>query len=519
MVGRNTVRRTAAGRERARPDGAKASESMTPAAVSSSVEQLLALQSTAGNAAVSRALLQREMTEEQAAEKVKGLSLVTAGGGGTPITTDSHRTHFLRAGRDFFGSYDATISWFSAIRAAAVPGGIFLHDSAAKRLEAVNAAMGKDMPGRGGGFQLRAEFTAATHYSRLSHHTLGLAVDYDPKDMVKIGSPRTETNPAGRPVETSHTSDFLQVVTGEQSHADLTDSNRRALIKQMGDTTAAGGDLGKVKGADQLLSNITSETDRMAQASAAFQKSLGEQRDKFLALRDRYLAAKNPGEKKQVMEEVPAAVQPWVDALGNAEQSLRGTATAAGLDPDKLPSEAVVNGKVAAKRKTAQQATDMGLRYKPAAAGEEEKPLTADDRKILEGWEKELGLGGKETPILRCAYVAAVSDAHAHNLAAVAGADVKLKRYAELKKMLVSDPVWLFGTSKGKRESNPSLAQMVESGFFTPGKPGPGADDAGNFDAKFIQEMAKHGFDVGFAWGGAATDSMHFELVTDKLMN
>ena len=101
----------------------------------------------------------------------------------------------------------------------------------------------------------------------------------------------------------------------------------------------------------------------------------------------------------------------------------------------------------------------------------------------------------------------------------VAGADVKLKRYAELKKMLVSDPVWLFGTSKGKKESNPSLAQMIESGFFNPGKPGPGADDGGNFDAKFIQEMAKHGFDAGLAWGGAATDSMHFELVTDKLMN
>ena len=512
MVGRNSVRRPAERPELRTVPGAREPTS------SPSVQQLLALQRAAGNAAVSRALLQREMTEEQAAEKVKGLTTVTAGGGGVPITTDSHRSHFLRAGKDFFGSYDATIGWFSSIRAAAVPGGIFLHDSAAKRLEAVNAAMGKEMPGRGGGFQLRAEFTANTHYSRLSHHTLGLAVDYDPKDMVKIGSPRTEVNAAGNTVETSHNSDFLQAVTGEQSHADLTDANRRALIKQMGDTTAAGGELGKVKGADQLLANITSETDRMASASAAFQKSLGDQRDKFLALRDRYLAAKNPGEKKQVMEEVPAAVQPWVDALGNAEQSLRGTATAAGLDPDKLPSEAVLNGRVAAKRKTAQAATDMGLRYKPAE-GEEPKPLTDKDRAVLEGWEKELGLGGTETPLLRCAYVAAVSDAHARNLATVAGADVKLKRYAELKKMLVSDPVWLFGTSKGKKESNPSLAQMVESGFFNPGKPGPGTDDGGNFDAKFIQEMAKHGFDVGFAWGGAATDSMHFELVTDKLMN
>jgi hypothetical protein len=467
---------------------------------------------------VTRALLQREMTEEQATAKVKDLKMVCAGGGHTPITTDSHRSHFLRAGKEFFGSYDETISWFSAIREArGVPGGIYLHDSAAKRLEAVNAAMGKEMPARGGGFQLRAQFTPDTHFSRLSHHTLGLAVDYDTKDMVKIGSPRKEMT-GGREVETSHTSDFLQAVTGEQSHADLTDVNRRALIKQMGDTTAAGGDLGKVKGADQLLANITSETERMADASAAFQKSLGDQRDKFLALRDRYLAAKNPADKKQVMEEVPAAVQPWVDALGNAEQSLRGTATAAGLDPDKLPPEDVIKGKVTAKRRTAQAATEMGLRYKPAE-GADEKPLADKDRVVLEGWEKELNLGGTETPLVRCAYVAAANDGQARNLATVAGADVKLKHYAELKKMLVSDPVWLFGTSKNKQDSNPSLAQMVESGFFTPGKPGPGADDAGNFDAKFIQEMAKHGFDMGFAWGGASTDSMHFELVTDKLMN
>jgi hypothetical protein len=64
----------------------------------------------------------------------------------------------------------------------------------------------------------------------------------------------------------------------------------------------------------------------------------------------------------------------------------------------------------------------------------------------------------------------------------------------------------------------PSMGQLVESGFYTPGKPGAGPRDVGNFDAKFIQEMAKHGFDAGVAWGGPYTDSMHFELVTAKLV-
>jgi hypothetical protein len=489
-------------------------------AAPAAADRLLALQRTAGNAAVARALLQRELTEEQAAEKVKKLTTVVAGGGGVPITTDSQRSHFLRAGKEFFGTYEGTIDWFAAIRPAAVPGGIFLHDSAAKRLEAVNAAMGGDMPKRGGGFQLRGEFTESTHFSRLSHHTLGLAVDYDVTDMVRIGSARKEVTADGKTVETTHTADFLQAVTGSPSHADLTDGNRRALIKQMGDTTAAGGDAGKVKGADQLLANIESETDRMAQASAAFQKSLGDQRDKFLELRDQYHATKSPAEKKKVMEAVPAVVKPWLDALENATQSLRSAATSARLDPDKLPSGDAVKAQAAAKAKTAQAATDMGLRYK-VADGAEEKPLTDKDRAVLEAWEKELQLPGlgAEKPIMRCAYVAMVADALSRNLAAVAGADVRLKHYADLKKMLVSDPAFLFGTSTAKKADTPSLAQMVESGFFTPGKPGQATDDQGNFDAKFIQEMAKHGFDAGFAWGGAVTDSMHFELVTAKLVN
>ena len=500
--------------ERARGRDAAEPAPAAPAAVA----QVLALQRAAGNAAVARALLQREMTEEQAAAKVKTLTTVVQGGGGVPITTDAQRGHFLRAGKEFFGSYDETINWFSAIREAGVPGGIFLHESAAKRLEAVKAAMGTDMPKKGGGFQLRGEFTEKTHFSRLSHHTLGLAVDYDVTDMVRIGSARKEPNAAGDPVETTHTADFLQAVTGSPSHAELTDGNRRALIKQMGDTTAAGGDPGKVKGADQLLENITSETDRMAQASADFQKSLGDQRDKFLELRNQYVATKNPAEKKKIMEAVPAVVKPWLEAVENADKSLRATATAAGLDPDKLPSGDAVKAQAAARLKTAKAATDMGLRYK-AAEGEEEKPLSDKDRSVLEAWEKEFKLPGTGTTLLRCGYVAMVADALSRNLAAVAGADVRLKHYADLKKMLVSDPAFLFGTSTTKKADTPSLAQMVESGFFTPGKPGQAPDDAGNFDAKFIQEMAKHGFDAGFAWGGAVTDSMHFELVTAKLVN
>ena len=60
---------------------------------------------------------------------------------------------------------------------------------------------------------------------------------------------------------------------------------------------------------------------------------------------------------------------------------------------------------------------------------------------------------GHDAPAL--GYVAMVADALARNLAAVAGADVRLKHYADLKKMLVSDPAFLFGTSTAKTGRHP----------------------------------------------------------------
>ena len=478
----------------------------------------VALQRSAGNAAIARRLLQRApLTEAEAIEKTKKLpGPVQTGNGRCALQNDAQRGHFLRAGQAFFGSYEDTIKWFSEIRNVVVPGGVMLHESAAKRLEAVKAAMGADMPNGGGGFQLRSYFDANSSFSRRNGHTLGLAVDYDAFNMVRIGSHRKEPDKDGKPVETSHNADFLKAVTGQVPHEEVGDAGRRNVIKNMGDATAAGNDPAKVKGGEQLLTGIASETDRLAQASAGFQQSLGKHRDKFLELRKRYhAAAGKPKEQKAVMEEVPAVVQPWQDALANTIKGEKDNATAARLDPEKIPPEETVRVMAATKQRMAQAANDMGLRYK-VAEGEEEQPLTDKDRPVLEGWEKDLKLPGEGTTLLRCAYVAASADALGRNLAAVAGADGRLKRLADLQKMLVSDPVFLFGGSANKVEDTPSLAQMVESGFFTPGSPSKG-DGAGKFDAKFIQVMAKHGFDSGAAWGGPYTDSMHFELVTDKM--
>ena len=54
------------------------------------------------------------------------------------------------------------------------------------------------------------------------------------------------------------------------------------------------------------------------------------------------------------------------------------------------------------------------------------------------------------------------------------------------------------------------MAQLLERGYFNPHDPVAGRE---HFNAEFLVALARHGFDLGFAWGGESTDSMHMELV------
>ncbi len=91
----------------------------------------------------------------------------------------------------------------------------------------------------------------------------------------------------------------------------------------------------------------------------------------------------------------------------------------------------------------------------------------------------------------------------------------RLKQLAELKTRLTTDAAFLFGyTAKTRSTATAARAAGRVRLLLARDSPARGADDRGDYDAKFIQEMADHGFDTGTAWSGAFTDSMHFELVT-----
>jgi hypothetical protein len=500
-------------REHAEPERAGGVPPRPTAGPAPAYEQVLALQRGAGNAAVARALLARQEKPADAdaaalAEVDKLPGHVLSGGGVKPLGSKEEKEHFVRAGREFFGDDAGTFGWFRSVRAAKVPGGILLHDSAATRLEAVAATMGTEMPGGGGGFQFRGTFSAATKYSRKSHHTLGLAVDYDANDMVRLGR--------------KHTADLIEAVTGNVPHADLTDKNRRQVIHQMGEATEAGKDPTASAGGAEVVGKIATETTRLGQASADFQASLGKSRDDFLALRKEYFAAKTPADKKAVMDKVPAVVKPWSDAVDKQCTTLDAAATAAGFDPAKLPDQATVQVKLDERKAIALSAAQLRTRLTPKE-GAPPPELAKKDADALAKWEQTLKLTPQPDapPTQRAEAAATAARTSAEQLEPLLTVKAHRQRLEELKKMLTGDATFLFGGGPGKVADTPSMAQLVESGFFTPGTPNAkgGPDDRGNFGSKFIQEMAKHGFDAGFAWGGEDTDSMHFELVTPKLMN
>jgi len=211
------------------------------------------------------------------------------------------------------------------------------------------------------------------------------------------------------------------------------------------------------------------------------------------------------------MAKVPDAIEPWLTAIEKTAQKLRAEATSAGLDPDKLDPGAIRKrvGELEAIQKAAVKLRDV-------YTDDPTQTISAKDEPKVAGWEAKTGTPTDATQggYARLDVVAKMAAGTSGQLADLVGAGPRLKQLSELKTRLTTDAAFLFGYSKGKVDSDPPLAQLVESGFFSPGTPGAGADDRGNFNAKFIQEMARHGFDTGTAWSGGYTDSMHFELVT-----
>ncbi|WP_258725050.1 hypothetical protein [Cellulomonas sp. NS3] len=511
---------------------------------------LVHLQRQAGNRAVAAAVarlhtgagapvVQRELSDDEALEATRSLPapVQSGNGGGAPLADDAHRREFLRAGREWFGSHDATIAHFRAIRATAAPGSPQLHPDAAARLEAAAAEVGGRVPASSTAFALRSRFTAATHLGGASMHTLGYAIDYDAYNMPRIG--RTET------------AELVATVMGAPSNLRLGEySARRGVIERTGDATASAAaaaaaapapatpdgaaaaapaptDAGPAAAgpaatpADPasaaLLARIPVESARLSATSTGFQGSLGGQGAAFLELRTRYFEAA-PADRPAILAQVPAVIAPWTTAITTAEQAIGTAAQAAGLTAATIPAARALSTEVtrlqAIPREVARQRRPRGAGPEPVAA-----ELTR-----LAGLERTAGVDPAAPPPPtydeRTARVVAAAAARVTLLEPLVGARERLARLTSLRGLL-GRADFLFGAANRPRGgarpgtdrvvSSPSMAQLLEHGFYTTGT---GQD--GHVSVDFLVALARHGFDIGGAWGGESTDSMHMELVVHR---
>ncbi|WP_163511132.1 hypothetical protein [Fodinicola acaciae] len=472
---------------------------------------LLRLQRAAGNAAtaalLAKPVIQRDLDDEAALAAVGTLPAhVLSGGGGHALSSDAERREFLRAGKEWFGSYEATLEHFRGIEQTTAPGQPYMHRNAKERLEAAIATLSGPAPTTTVAFSFRNQFTAKTKYSSGSMHTIGYAIDYDAYNMVRVGS--------------NATAELLRLAGGNgPANAQLgAYETRRPLLEKAGDATAAGEEPSPE--ANAMFDQIRSESQRLSESSQAFQASLGSARDEFLELRTRYFETRDPAEKATILAKIPALIKPWTEAISAEEQRVRDLAAAAGLDPAALPDKKTMPARIAAVQRAKTEAT-AALK---AAKGVEPKENAAVWRKLA-GWEKTLGLDGAGTFAERAGKVVAEAPLRVAVLTPLLGGHEILANLTTLRGRL-ADPHFLFGNPKPQKKpkrgqtparpttdrvvSDPSAAQLLESGYFSPKDPARGHEQ---FNAEFMVAMARHGFDLGMAWTGETTDSMHFELI------
>ncbi|MEQ0557956.1 hypothetical protein ABJI51_02650 [Amycolatopsis sp. NEAU-NG30] len=464
---------------------------------------LLRLQRLAGNAATTRLVtVQRDLDDQAALAAVDGLPPhVLSGNGGVPLATQAAKQEFLRAGREWFGSHEATLAHFQGIEQSTAPGHPFLHRTAKARLEAAIASLGGPGPSSTVAFSFRKAFTPDTHYTPASMHTLGYAIDYDATNMPRIGR--------------GETAELLRLTGGGPSNAELGEySARRAVISATGNATAAGE--APPAEAAALMDRIRAESQRLAASSQAFQASLGAARDQFLELRTRYFEAATPEEKAAVLAQVPALIGPWTTAITTEENRLTALAAAAGLDPAALPAKAQLTARIArieAAAREAGRAVAQARGREPDARSRLWTRLTA--------WESLVQTSPEGTFGERVTRVTERAQTLLGGLRPLVGAKETLAKLTSLRAKL-SDPAFLFGRAKRKKgerpttatvADTPSMAQLLERGYFNPRDPAAGRE---HFNAEFLVALAQHGFDLGVAWGGESTDSMHMELVVPR---
>jgi hypothetical protein len=486
--------------------------------------------------------LKRRLTEEQ----VKGKKIKPWGGGGKKKLslgmkageqyTFSEgqmwaRLDFVATMSGSLGSVSRVLEHFGAIEQAQVPGTVWLHKSAARRLEATCKAFGEDkFPPSYVAMQLRGRHQER-HGRGMLMHPVGYAIDYYPYDTPMLTDDDLHT--------------LLGAVGEGPTHMKLTNergkelghSARDAIVRKLGQETVRGVEASKRDPAGQkLLAQVDQAYANMVGTSERFQGALAD----------------TPTQRKKILKELKELRSKYNSDVKPLEADVRKAEAA----------EAAALRAIARAEKKANKASDRWRRaervrwdipswdpkYKKAldrAYKREEKAYRAYSKARFElAVAKELYKGsytvnyreGKYWERIyaqrRLAQAAAPITKELKILLApiLAKLDKKIvearKRKDEadivalegVKTRLTSDFEFVFGAVV-KDTRDPGVLQLLERGFARQDKPSPPGtrpeDIKRVFNSSFIKMMMEYGFEPGAAWRGS-TDTMHFNFVEGK---
>jgi hypothetical protein len=537
--------------------------------------EAFALQRTIGNAATtallrgSASFLQRDPapTTDPAAAPVQTEPEVDYNQYVAQIPPIAMGSHFSPAqakwmfegGKEYFGSYEATVAHFKGIENSSI--GVPVHREMKSRIEAVAAAVkapipggpgpngetlpdmpGGEMPLPQGGFQHRIHSpvnidkktnkpekdkngkavvgTERFDINSLWMHDLGFALDYDATNLPML----------------QNASALIAAVTGAKPSMTVTNagedpySARRARIENLRRNTEDPS-VPLSEDAKKMLQRIPQEFARLVALSKQMQGSLGANTDAFLDLRRQYFEAlalsRKPKGKGQeeglaklatIVGSLHDVVKPWTDRFDAEQSSLDGLVTAAApLKFKTIPDDGTLRAKAQQFDAMATQAEKLKMAYatKDLVTG------SADDKKLT-AWESKLEVVGGEGQGVaeRVAKIVTASRENSQLAQSLLGYQSRSKNLHKAREHFTSfdDPklrdttlVHLFGQpgrngTTAPSAVDPSAAQLIDTGFVN--------DKV--VKARFLVELARHGFDMGVAWGGESTDTMHMELVVGK---
>ncbi|MBX5481375.1 MAG: hypothetical protein IRZ16_05950, partial [Myxococcaceae bacterium] len=477
------------------------------------------------------------------------------------IQSTADRKQFLTRMSLYLGPHPAAENHFAQIRKVRIAGDHWLHDLAATRLEQVDAAMKAKqhpMPVTGVTFGLRGLWKGPVASKGKMVHAVGFALDYRAVTNPHITDPRIVD------LQSIYVRDAMRIDVGAMRE-------RHRIISAMGRGEAKPEEIRNFDARfhSEYVAAVGGSEAMKSALPSALVSTLQEQRARYeeILAQERHLAALSRHRKlseaeRQELEEKRAALvqekktlrmvtglallpviwrvvvarqeflqaNPGVENLPEPEEIARNAAStqkaaqARSRDANRAQRAfEKANRTLTSASKALERATKAKEDAARALANAGNERLAARSRRRLDQAEAarvraqqklqaaEEAVASAQAALTEAQQALELAQREAEEWKEKSALIPKAKWAGRLKHLLVSLAMDLDFVLRGKRDvQDPSIAQLLEKGYFNPDVPG---GKQKGYDETFMLEMAHRGFTQGAEWEPGSIDSMHFQLV------